>query len=126
MLPAKRPPCDRLAADHPRQCPKYRLCPEGNGLHPKNRLALQMYVLASRDIRAGMDGCLIGTLTPSDAKAVLDLYVEHMPTPLARQRTFELMILLDQVITAKRAEKESAINRAALTAARQKGKNRRT
>jgi len=124
MLPVKRPPCERLAADHAKQCPKYRLCPEGYGLHQKNRLALQLYLLASHDIRAGMDGCLIGTLTPAGAKAVLDLYAEHMPTPLARQRTFELMILLDQVVTAKRAEKEAAASQAALSAAKNRGKRR--
>jgi hypothetical protein len=67
---------------------------------------VQLYNLASRDHRVGLDATLIGTLAPADAWSVIDLYSEHMPTERSRQQTYELMVILDRVATEKRGEKE--------------------
>lgn len=103
-------------------CPKYNLYPQsGNqGLHEKNTLAVQLYYMASRDIRVGMDGILIGTMTTEAAYDAIDLYSEHMPTPLAKQQCFELMNILDQVATKTRGERESIEREQALDSARAK------
>lgn len=94
----KPTPCEK--------CPKWALYPGNYGIHPRNTLAVQLYNLASRDVRVGMDGVLIGTLAPVDAKSVIDLYCEHLPTTRSRQQTYELMVILDRVVTEKRSDKE--------------------
>jgi hypothetical protein len=71
-----------------------------------------MYNVAARDQRAGMDAVLIGTMTPESAKSVLDLYEDHFPTPHAKRQTFELMILLDRIVTRLRSDVESTKRKA--------------
>ena len=96
----KKPvPCQR--------CPKYKLYPAGYGLMPENQLAVELYNLSSRDRRVGLEAVLIGTLSPADARAVIDIYEDRLPHAFARQRTFELMMVLDRVVTETRAKAEA-------------------
>lgn len=105
------PPCTT-------RCPKYKLYPANWGLHPANTLAVHLYYMAARDQRVGMDAVLVGTLTPSDAMAVLDLYADHFPALFHRQRCFELMTVLDHVATKTRAEIEDRKRKDAYEAAK--------
>lgn len=113
----KETPCER--------CPKYLLYPDPHwrGLEPKNSMAVELYNLAARDQRVGMDATLIGTITAADANAVIDLYSEHLPHEHARRRTFEKMLVLDRTVTKTRSEienkeREEAMNRAKADAKR--------
>jgi hypothetical protein len=104
LTKAKEPPC----AD---KCPKFALFPDNPnpnqyGLDPKNAFAAEMYNLAARDQRVGMDAVLIGTLTASDARDTIDLYENHLPSPLSRQQTFEKMRVLDHAVTRARGDAE--------------------
>jgi hypothetical protein len=90
------------------------------GLDPRNVLAVQLYYSASRDQRAGMSGVLTGTLTAADATSVIELYGEHLPTARDRQKTFELMQLLDEVATRERSEQENRLREQLESQARSK------
>lgn len=100
----RRPPCESEATQS--QCPKFMLHPPGYGLMPANHLAVKLYHLAAADQRAGMGGCLIRTLSPQDAKAILDEYADEMPTIQSRKENLEKMFILDEVVTRMRQKHE--------------------
>lgn len=80
-------------------------------------MAVNLYFLAARDVRVGMDAVLIGTLSPHDAWAVIDGYSSLFNNAHEKQRCFELMTILDQVATKQRGSSEEQKRAAAYEAA---------
>lgn len=90
---------------------------------------MELYNIASRDERVGMDGTLISTLRPSDAKAVIELYRVHLPTAEDRREMFELLTVLDRVATKTRRdtedfERQKLMNQQKAEQERNKGRRR--
>lgn len=112
MRPVKHPPCT--------ECPKFRLFRnlDQPGLDPRNALAVRVYQLAARDIRAGDSAVLTGTISIPDVIALLDEFSEHLPTSLARQETLELVKLLDRVAVEVRGPAEAALRQQTMDKAR--------
>jgi len=80
------------------------------GLMPANELAVQLYELASEDVRVGtMDGAyLLRTLRVGDVVKLLDEYDDYFCDDLARRETLEKVLLIDRVFTDTRSEAEEA------------------
>lgn len=94
-------PCDR--------CPKMKLHPGVTfGLHPANVLAVRLYYQVARERRVGdMGGIyLLHTVTAEDAEAVLRVNEHEFGSWLARRNTFDKIMLIDELATARRNEME--------------------
>ena len=109
-----------------RQCPKHALYPDNFGLHPANEFAVFLYRQARQDRRVGVfDGApLLRTVTPESVGRVFEIYGGYFANWLHRQRTWEKVMVIDEVATSVRAaaeEVERQRRRAELDAKRRRG-----